>query len=135
MLDHVQVTGDVALSQAILHGLTTQIVAEAKPDAYSVFTSQKPDAVLVLLKADNLKTYKDPARKQLLDAIGSILQENMHLGGKKVYIGIKGRFAFGAIRVSPDVEKLGSIVQESPLYDFYGEKKVPVAEDQVGAIR
>ena len=57
---------------------------------------------------------------QLLHAIGEILSEDDGLKAKKVYIGVKGRIAFGAIQVPPGRVKTGSVLRDSPLRDFYG---------------
>jgi hypothetical protein len=118
-LDSARATGDKELSQTILTGLKTVTVAEAKAEQFSVFTQRKDDAVLVLVKAPNLKNFKDKAREQLLQAITTILQLDDDLKDKRIYIGIKGKLSFGAIQVPPAKIETGSILSPSPLYEFY----------------
>ena len=124
MLDSASFTGDVALSKSLSDALGKITVAEARADNYHVFTKIGDDAVLILVKSPNLKNFKMPARVELLHAIESILASLPETKGKQPFIGVKGRIAFGAIRVPPDQIKTGSVLSESPLYDFYD----PVAE-------
>jgi len=124
MLDSASFSGDVSLSKSIGDALGKITVAEARADNYHVFTKLGDDEVLVLIKSPNLKNFKMPARVELLHAIDSILASQPLTKGKQPYIGVKGRIAFGAILVPPNQIKTGSVLAESPLYDFYG----PVAE-------
>ena len=126
----VKAGGDPALSKSILEGLQSVIeTGDAKVEDYRVFTRTSDDAVLVLVQVPNLKQYQDPAREQLLAMIEGILLPEEGLGGKKVYIGVKGRVAFGAISAPGDITKTGAAVSERPLYDFYG----PAAATTAGA--
>jgi hypothetical protein len=124
LLDSASFSGDVSLSKSLLDALGKITVEEYRADNYNVFTKLGDDTVLVLIKSPNLKNFKMPARVTLLHAIESILATQPQTKGKQPYIGVKGRIAFGAIRVPPDQIKTGSVLAESPLYDFYG----PVAE-------
>ena len=124
MLDSASFTGDVSLSRTVLDALGKITVEEARADNYHVFTKLDDDRVLVLIKSPNLKNFKTPARVQLLRAVESILADEPRTKGKRPYIGVKGQFAFGAIRTPPDQVKTGSVLDDAPLCDFYG----PVAE-------
>ncbi len=132
MLDSASFTGDVALSRSLVDALGKIAVEEAKADNYHVFTRIGDDAVLVLVKSPNLKNFKMPARVELLHAIESILASQPQTKGKQPFIGVKGRIAFGAIRVPPDQIKTGSVLSESPLYDFYGPVAEPVVPGRLG---
>jgi hypothetical protein len=125
MLDSASFSGDVSLSKSLGDALGKITVEEAKADNYHVFTKLGDDTVLVLIKSPNLKNFKMPARVELLHAIESILASQPQTKGKQPYIGVKGRIAFGAIRVPPDQIKTGSVLAESPLYDFYGQVAEP----------
>ena len=124
MLDSTAFSGDVPLSKSLRDALGKIVVAEARADDYHVFTKLGDGTVLVLIKSPKLQNFRMPARVQLLHAIESILASQPQTKGKQPYIGVKGRIAFGAIRVPPDQIKTGSVLAASPLYDFYG----PVAE-------
>lgn len=113
-------SGDVQLSRAILKTLQSMTVEEAKAEEFRVFSRKKPDAILVLISAPNLKQFKNPAREQLLDLVEGILTAEEG-ASRKYYIGVKGRVAFGAVRVPPDRTEIGAIVSESVLYPFYGD--------------
>ncbi len=113
------VGGDVELSQYVATALSANLTEEVKADQYHVFTRVNPASVLVLVKAPNLKSYKDAARVQLLQFIAGLLSKRDDLKEKKAYIGIKGNLAFGAIQVPPDRVQTGSVLLESPLYEFY----------------
>lgn len=128
MLDSASATGDAQLSQAVLTALQAITVERAKAEHYHVFTRKTAHAVLVLVKAPNLKKYTNDARKELLEAIAGILRTDEQLKGQRIFIGIKGRFAFGAIRVPPAVVETGSIVDKSKLYDFYNDNQEPAIE-------
>ncbi len=124
LLDSASFSGDVSLSKSLFDALGKITVEEARADNYHVFTKLGDGNVLVLIKSPNLKNFKMPARVELLHAIESILATQPQTKGKQPYIGVKGRIAFGAIRVPPGQIQTGSVLAESPLYDFYG----PVAE-------
>ncbi len=93
---------------------------QARADDYHVFTKLGDGNVLVLIKSPNLKNLEMPARVALLHTIEAILTSQPQSKGKQQYIGVKGQITFGAIRVPPDQIKTGSVLVESPLYDFYG---------------
>jgi hypothetical protein len=124
MLDSTSFGGEVTLSKSLHDALGKIIGEEARAENYHVFTKLGDGTVLVLIKSPNLQNLTMPARVKLLHAIESILASQPQTKGKQPYIGVKGRIAFGAIRVPPDQIKTGSVLAESPLYDFYG----PVAE-------
>jgi mono/diheme cytochrome c family protein len=125
MLDSAAATGDVQLSQTILAALPV-IPVEGKDAApYHVATRRNGDAVLVLVKAPALKSYKDNVREALVRQIADILRADEQLKEKRTYIGIKGRLTYGAIQTPPNVLQIGSVIPEEKLYDFYGEPAVP----------
>lgn len=121
VLDSTLVGGDAVLSRAILDSLQEWTVEEAGADAYHVFTKRRGDAVLVLVKVPNLKKYEETARTQLLDAITEIVEADPESEGKRVYIGIKGKLTYGAIRLPTGEVKTGTAVDDDKLYAFYGE--------------
>ena len=113
--------GDASLSRDVLEHLASIVEeSEAKVEDYHVFTRLGPDAVLVLVQVPNLKRYKPEAREQLLNFIEGMLWAEERAQGKKIYIGVKGSVAYGAIRGPEDFTKTGAAVNERPLYDFYG---------------
>jgi hypothetical protein len=113
------VSGGVELSTKMCDILVAAAVSEVKPEEFRIFTRQRDGATLVLVQVPNLKQFEDTARTELLDAIEAILIADGSGSGER-YIGVKGRVAFGAIRVPPDLTKTGTVVQESLLYAFYG---------------
>ena len=116
-----RVGGDRMLSAEVLKHLTSGVgSADAKVEDYRVFTRVKPDAVLVLVQVPNLKEYQDTAREQLLDLVEGMLMAEDRTQGKRVYIGVKGRVSYGAIRAPGDFTKTGAVVVDRPLYEFYG---------------
>lgn len=113
--------GDRVLSTEVLEHLASLVESgEAKVEDYHVFTRVKPDAVLVLVLVPNLKEYQDTAREQLLNSIEGMLMAEDRTQGKRVYIGVKGRVSYGAIRGPDDFTKTGAVVVDRPLYEFYG---------------
>ena len=127
MLDSTSFSGDVSLSKSLLDALGKIKVAEASADNYHVFTKLGDGSVLVLIESPNLQNFKMPARVELLHAIELILASQPQTKGRQPFIGVKGRIAFGAIRVPPDQIKTGSVLAETPLYDFYGRLVEPAA--------
>lgn len=119
-LRHSAASGDAILSRAILDHLSSIASEEAKAEDYHVFTRVKDDAVLVLVRAPNLRQYKDEARSQLLNFIEGMLWAEDGMIDRRIYIGVKGKVGFGAVRLPGDVTRVGAVVSESLLYDFYG---------------
>ena len=125
-LRSVRAGGDAALSGEILDHLQSIVdTGEAKVEDYHVFTRLSPDAVLVLVHVPNLRQYKPAAREQLLAFIEGMLLAEERTQGKKVYIGVKGRVAYGALRAPNDLTDTGAAVSERSLYDFYGPASAP----------
>ena len=114
------VSGDAALSKKLRDVLVEAAASEVKPEEFRVFTRTRGGDVLVLVQVPNLKQFADTARVELLDAVETIVDLERS-GGGGTYVGVKGRVAFGAIRVPPDVTKTGTVVPESMLYPFYGD--------------
>ncbi len=112
MLDSASFSGDALLSKAILDALGKIVVEEARADNYHVFTKLGDGTVLVLIKSPDLKNFAMPARVELLHAVESILASQPQTKGKQWYVGVKGRIAFGAIRVPPDQIKTGSVLEQ-----------------------
>ena len=117
-LDAQLVGGDEELSRRILDVLQTFAVEEAGADAFHVFTRRRGDATLVLLKVPNLRRYADPARVQLLDAVADAVRSGPGTAAGPVYVGVKGRLTYGAVR-RPAGDELGSAVNDRRLWDFY----------------
>lgn len=133
-LSQSAVGGDAELSQYLASALAAELTEKAKADKYHVFTRVNPESVLVLVKAPNLRAYKEKARVQLLQAITELLARRDDLKEKKAYIGIKGNLTFGAIQVPPNRVETGSVVLEQPLYDFYGPAPGTPADTQPASI-
>ena len=90
------------------------------PTDCAVYVSPEADAtkpVLVLVSIENLKKFSDTARHALLDAV----EETVRAGSttRPVYIGVKGKLLFGAIR-TPRTTRVGSAVDDDLLLDFFG---------------
>jgi hypothetical protein len=134
MLDSAAASGDVQLSQKILATLQAiPVPVEGnKAEPFHVATRKNGDAVLVLVKAPQLKSYQNNVRKTLLQKIADLLQADEQLKEKRIFIGIKGRLTFGAIQTPPDDVQIGSVVPELPLYDFYDAPAVPVSVTPAG---
>jgi hypothetical protein len=113
--------GDAKLSEFIKEGLQALTIPEAKAERYQVFTRRNGNSVLVLVKVPDLKKYKDTARRQLLDAVVALVEIANKGQNPKVYVGIKGGFVFGAVRITPDFTDTGRLVSESKMYGFYDE--------------
>ena len=129
MLEKAPFTGDVSLSKSLVEALGKITDDDAIADDYHAFTKLGDGTVLVLIKSPNLKNIEKPDRVKLLHNIESILASQPQTKGKQPYIGVKGRITFGAIRVPPDRIETGSVVLESPLYDFYGPAPEPSKRD------
>jgi hypothetical protein len=126
MLDLGAATGDVQLSQKILAGLQAIPVEGKNAGTWHVTTRKNGDAVLVLVKASALKSYKDDMRIALVRQIADILEADDQLKQKRIFIGIKGRLTFGAVQTPPgNLQIIGSAVPETKLYDFYDDPGVP----------
>ncbi len=135
MLSQAQATGDVALSQSVLNGIQAAAIDATVPSQNHVFTRRNEAAVLVLVKVPELKNYTDDAQRRLLDAVVETLQADKQSKGLRIYVGIKGRLLYGAVRIPPDEVKIGSFVSESMLYEFYGENEFPASTDPVSVVR
>ena len=133
MLDSSMATGDVQLSQTILAALQAIPVEGKNAEPYHVTTRKNGDAVLVLVKVATLKSYNDSARKMLLQKIADTLRADEQLKEKRIFIGVKGRLAYGAVQTPPNVVQLGSVIPESALHDFYDEPAAPASVGVAGS--
>ena len=70
---------------------------------------------------------EDAAREQLLNLIEGMLLAEERTAGKKVYIGVKGRVAYGALRAPGDLTRTGAAVSERFLYGFYVTPAAPAS--------
>ncbi|HEY3964182.1 MAG TPA: hypothetical protein VGM05_06470 [Planctomycetaceae bacterium] len=125
MLESAAATGDVQLAQKILTALPSIPVQGKSAGPNHVATRNNGDAILVLVKAPALKSYSDDVRRTLLLQIADILQADEQSKGKRIFIGIKGRLTYGAVQTPPNAVEIGSVVNESKLYDFYDDAAVP----------
>ena len=121
LLNAAPATGDADLARRVLATLEEVTVEAAGARNYSVFVRRKPGAVLVLMKAPNLKTYGDAAREQLVKAVAEIVRAGAPGDPPAVYVGVKGRALFGAIRTPTGGVRTGGAVVPKPLYAFYEE--------------
>lgn len=94
------------------------MMSEVFPDIYvNIRVKSSPTAVLILMKAPDLKKVPEKTRKLLLEAIQKVAREVRP--DVLVYVGIRGRLAYGAV-LTPDAPmSVGSIVDDHPLYGFY----------------
>ena len=119
-LDEAPATGEADLSRRVLAALRDATVEAAGAEDYSVFTRRRPGAVLVLLKAPNLKTYGDAAREELVEGVAAIVAaEVVGESGDDppgVYVGVKGRSLFGAVRTPTGGVRTGGVVSPKPLH-------------------
>ena len=122
VLTTTRIGGDSAASEAVMGALDA-----VAPDGYHVLTRIKPDAVLVLVKAPDLKHVEEPGRARMLDALAAALEADPRTRGRRQYLGIKGRFAFGAVRVPPGRTEIAPLANRTPLLAFYGEPTAPAA--------
>ena len=117
-----QLGGDAALSEAVAVAL-----AAGSHDSFHVLTRVKPGAVLVLVRAPDLKHRDGLGRSRMLDAIEDALEEEPRTRGRRYYIGIQGKYTFGAIRVPAGREQTGTVVDSAPLRQFYGDSAAATA--------
>ena len=118
-LDEAPATGDADLSRRVLAALRDATVEAAGAEDYSAFTRRRPGAVLVLLKAPNLKTYGDAAREELVEGVAEIVAAETPDDPPGVYVGVKGRTLFGAVRTPTGGVRTGRVVPPAPLHAFY----------------
>ena len=114
-LNESKVNGDSALAGAVYDAL----VNEAHDNAAHVYASAKDDRVLVLAKVPTLKEISKAGRGGLLKALGLALGQADASKGRQVYLGIKGRVAYGIVQ-TPTGLTIDSVVSPDPLLNFYG---------------
>lgn len=115
------VSGDRALAVAVQAHLALSAVEEISAEQFHVFARLRNgidgQSALILVRAENLRQFPEPVRAQLLDTIAEAAAEDHPHA--KLYIGVKGRISFGAIRTPLGGTQTGKVVSEEPLYDFY----------------
>ena len=112
-----------------LSDAVTRLFNSIMPDEQvNVRVKSSEDAVLILVQVDNLKEIPLPDRQQLVRAIADLAETKRP--GVKVYTGIKGRFAYGAVSTPRGQEDIGKVVLESPLLAFYQELPTAPADDE-----
>ncbi len=126
MLGSHQFGGDEKLSRMVQELINDVAVEEIKSEDYRVFTRRDGTKLLVLLQAEDLRSLADTARVELLDLIESLVTLS-EPDVKEIYIGIKGRVAFGAVRTPKSGTKTGTLVDDRPLLHFYGPAPIPVS--------
>jgi hypothetical protein len=119
-LTRLTVGGDKALSASVRDLLLQVAVPEAKLEDSHIFTRSNDGAVLVLVKAPNLRKFKDNARTELLDAIETAIEGDERFILADVYIGVRGTVAYGAIRTPRGGTQTGTVLLPTALLDFYG---------------
>ncbi|MFO0915876.1 MAG: hypothetical protein U0795_23155 [Pirellulales bacterium] len=93
-------------------------ISKAMPgEPVNVRIKSSKDAILVLVKLADLRKIPKEGRQVLLDAISELAQR--HRPGVKVYAGIKGKIAYGAISTPGQPAQIGSTIVERPLWCFY----------------
>ncbi|QEH36378.1 hypothetical protein OJF2_49410 [Aquisphaera giovannonii] len=90
-------------------------------DDWHIFARTGGDSVLLLVLVPDLKKIEEPERMKLLGDLEAILEKHPGTAGKKRFLGVRGKYAFGAIRVSPDYTRVATVVADTPLLEFYGE--------------
>jgi hypothetical protein len=121
-LKATQVGGDLSLSRAVSTGLADIANAEVKAGEFHVFTRTSDRAVLVLLQADNLKEFSEEARRQLINFITGIVWAET-TADRDVYIGVRGRVAYGAVAWPDEQTQFGKVVSPNPLLAFYDQSR------------
>lgn len=118
-------TGDSEVAHSIMNALQALANPDIKAERFGVHAVKQGEAGMVLLEAPNLKKFSDNARKELVTVVRALAQEQWGDSVKNVYVGVKGRLMWGAVSPSKDQVRVGSVVPEEPLLDFYGPKPKP----------
>lgn len=112
--------GDEELSQQILDVFQEAAGDPQNKSGIRIFTRIAPHGVLVLVKIPDLKKHPNGDRERLLKSIATLVRKNESLRDQPIYIGIKGKVAYGAIMTPPEKIEVGSVVISTLLYGVYG---------------
>lgn len=113
-----QFAGNAALSRLVHDAIDDIAVDELKAEDYRVFSRIDGSKALVIVEAEDLKQFSDQARTQLLDLIEAVVTLSQ-AGVDSLYIGVRGRLSFGALRTPGKGTETGSVVTSLALLDFY----------------
>ena len=89
-----------------------------------VLVNTSPDAVLVLIRIQELRELNNSVRQKGLDTTLAFLNEQPASKGKRIFIGLKGGFIYGAIR-TPSSLKIDKTVRSDALLEYYSSEMVP----------
>lgn len=116
-LNRLKLSGDGNLAGAVFDALEPI----ARDPGMHVFAAKGQGRALVLVKLPDLKETSDTERVKLLDAAAGVLADREETGDLSPFIGLQGRFVYGAIR-TPTGTQVKSTVPESALLDYYGPR-------------
>ena len=110
------VSGEKQEAEALLGEIRMIAVEEAGADEYHLAVHRREGAVLVLMRAENLGDFADSARTEMLDFL-----VDRYSFEPELYIGIRGRFAYGAMLTPAEGREYGKFVSDRPLLAFFGD--------------
>ncbi|SIO38208.1 hypothetical protein SAMN05444166_4250 [Singulisphaera sp. GP187] len=114
-LNRTKLTGDSDLALAAYDALKPV----ALDDKMHVFAVVKDQRTLVLAKIPSLKEIDKSARASMVKALVTALETQEAVKDLPLYLGIKGRFAYGVVH-TPAGTTIDSTVSPDPLLGFYG---------------
>lgn len=91
------------------------------PEKFKYFTKINGEKVLMLLQVPDLKKVEKSSRKDLIDIINTIADQQQDLQNKSRFIAVKGKVTTMLVK-TPTAEENSTVASESSLYDFYGTK-------------
>lgn len=121
LLRTTQFAGDVPLARHVQSAIAESAVPEANASGFKVLARTNGSKALIVLQATNLKQFTDNARIQILDSIEELVKL-ARPDADELYIAIKGRFAYGALRTPTKGTQTGELVLDLPLLEFYGPR-------------
>lgn len=113
-LGQSKLTGDRDVALAAYNALKPV----ALDDDMHVFAAVNDPRVLVLARIPSLKELNDADRAGMVKALATAFETLDATRGRQLFLGIKGRFAYGVVQ-TPTVQKFGKIVPSEPLLSYY----------------
>jgi hypothetical protein len=136
VLANVPVGGNEVLSAAVRTALRMMPEELVRTDGVAVFSRSNVEGkVLVLVKVPLLKEAKDPARIAILSTVEKAVMETAGVPADRLYVGVKGKFLYGAIRTPTSGHLVGGAVDDDKLLPFYAvrsstDSSLPLATPQ-----
>lgn len=94
---------------------------EVNPAEFGFLTKTKNDKALILAKIPSLKQVQKEGREQVIEMIELLVNSDESLKGKKIYIGVHGKYNMMMVK-TPKVYENSNLVLDEALFDFYGPK-------------